>query len=227
MKWEVVGDLDSLCCVFFAGFGFNIDAYKEFLKPNTLVVFDYRDFNNTKELLCLLKQRQFCLVAFSMGVSVAHHILSPLCEHITQSSAVNGTILGIDKTKGIHPSVFAHTIKHFSPQAFVQNCLNKQNAPHFHTLLNDTNALIAELKSLHDFSQAQQCENLTQNTLMWDRAIISLRDCIFKPEVQNLAWSAYKQSYDTYFTTQKTFEIRHIDAPHFVFKDNDACQTIC
>ena len=227
MKWEVVGDLDSLCCVFFAGFGFNIDAYKEFLKPNTLVVFDYRDFNNTKELLCLLKQRQFCLVAFSMGVSVAHHILSPLCEHITQSSAVNGTILGIDKTKGIHPSVFAHTIKHFSPQAFVQNCLNKQNVPHFHALLNDTNALIAELKSLHDFSQAQQCENFTQNTLMWDRAIISLRDCIFKPEVQNLAWSAYKQSYDTYFRTQKTFEIRHIDAPHFVFKDNDACQTIC
>ena len=227
MKWEIMGDLDSLCCVFFAGFGFNTTVYREFLGQDTLIVSCYDNFENAKDLLCILKQKHFTLIAFSMGVCVAQYLLNPLDKNILHSCAINGTTLGIDKTKGIHPTLFAHTIKHFSQKTFVQNCFNNANIPHCESLLNDTANLIGELKGLQNFCQTTQYENLTQNRLIWERAIIGLQDSIFKPEVQNHAWSVYKELYDVHYSGEKTFEILQIDAPHFIFKDSDACKTIC
>ena len=224
MKWEVVGDKDSLCCVFFAGFGFKTSVYKDFLPQNTLVVFDYSDFSNAKDLLHILKQKYFKLIAFSMGVCVANSLLNSLRENITHSYAINGTPLGIDKTMGIHPTLFTHTIKHFSQQAFVQNCFNANNMLDSNTMLHNNDTLLSELKSLQIFCKNQ---NLPPHTFIWDKAVIALKDYIFKPQAQNLAWSAYKELYDAYFENKKMFQICHIDAPHFIFKDNNAYKTVC
>lgn len=190
--------------LFMSGFGVLPRAFNP--TQSLAMVYDYRDFSNLDEIVCLAKDAQ-SLIAWSMGVAIASRIFTAPSPCLENAIAVNGTIVGVDSKFGIHPRLFKHTIEHLDTEAFARGCFGDcENYANFCEFLSPTQTLIEELQSLRDF-----CTTSLAYVPKWRKAFVSDNDVIFSPLAQNLAWELYAK-------THEDFTLHRLAYPHFVFQ---------
>ncbi|HDZ5068026.1 TPA: DUF452 family protein, partial [Campylobacter jejuni] len=108
----------------------------------------------------------------------------------------NGTNLGIDKQKGIHPTIFKKTMKNFKLENFKEALFKERKNLAKDFIFKDEKALQIELERLFNFALIKQEENL-----LWDKVYSSKEDEIF-------AQNALKNSFKN---------LIFLDEPHFAF----------
>ncbi|EAL9355823.1 DUF452 family protein, partial [Campylobacter jejuni] len=113
-----------------------------------------------------------------------------------QKIAINGTNLGIDKSKGIHPTIFKKTLQNFKLEHFKEALFKERKSLAKDFIFKDEKSLKIELEKLFDFALTKQEENL-----LWDKVYSSKEDEIFPP-------NALKNSFKN---------LIFLDEPHFAF----------
>ncbi|EOI8655131.1 pimeloyl-ACP methyl esterase BioG family protein [Campylobacter jejuni] len=158
---------------------------------NVILFYDYENFDLNFDFKAF---DELFLIAFSMGVCVANRLLKEL--NFKQKIAINGTNLGIDKSKGIHPAIFKKTLQNFKLEHFKEALFKERKSLAKDFIFKDEKALKIELEKLFDFALTKQEENL-----LWDKVYSSKEDEIFPP-------NALKNSFKNLF---------FLDEPHFAF----------
>ncbi|BEJ74626.1 TPA_asm: DUF452 family protein [Campylobacter jejuni] len=160
---------------------------------NVILFYDYENFDLNFNFKAF---DELFLIAFSMGVCVANRLLKEL--NFKQKIAINGTNLGIDKSKGIHPTIFKKTLQNFKLEHFKEALFKERKNLTKDFIFKDEKALKIELEKLFDFALTKQEENL-----LWDKVYSSKEDEIFPP-------NALKNSFKN---------LIFLDEPHFAFFD--------
>lgn len=174
--------------LFFAGFASEPSHFKHLkTQNNVLMVYDYRNFEFEFDLSFF---ENTTLIAFSMGVCVASKLLKNL--HFKSKIALNGTNYGVNKKRGIAPSIFLHTAQNFKLEDFKKALLCERAEFEF----RKEKDLKEELLALYEFCKKDFAEDFT-----WDRVYMSEQDLIFP----NLA---LKNSYENLISLKE---------PHFAF----------
>ncbi|EAL9645331.1 DUF452 family protein, partial [Campylobacter jejuni] len=158
---------------------------------NVILFYDYENFDLNFDFKAF---DELFLIAFSMGVCVANRLLKEL--NFKQKIAINGTNLGIDKSKGIHPTIFKKTLQNFKLEHFKETLFKERKSLAKDFIFKDEKALKIELEKLFDFALTKQEENL-----LWDKVYSSKEDEIFPP-------NALKNSFKN---------LIFLDEPHFAF----------
>ncbi len=132
---------------------------------NVILFYDYENFDLNFNFKAF---DELFLIAFSMGVCVANRLLKEL--NFKQKIAINGTNLGIDKSKGIHPTIFKKTLQNFKLEHFKEALFKERKSLAKDFIFKDEKALKIELEKLFDFALVKQEENL-----LWDKVYSSKR----------------------------------------------------
>ena len=202
--WLHTNKASDKLIIFFAGFAGHYSHYTHLdSNINVLLCYDYRVLSFDTDLS---KYKEIWLVAYSMGVSVSARLLKNMENKITftRKIALSGTNLGIDKTLGIHPTLFLHTIKKFNLTDFKHAIFGKNIEKTKDFYFEKQEDLQAELQSLYDFCKAPFNANLT-----WDRIYIALKDVLFSPQICYLAFGRNNKA---------IFELPTWHYPFFMFK---------
>lgn len=207
MKIEILNSLDyKEAIVFFSGFGNPKDFFSHLKKHQKTIIFisDYQD-NNLD--LSFLKDKEITLIAWSMGVAMANRFL-PDNLVVKKRIAINGTLEGIDPTKGIPPAIFRYTIKNFDLEDFRTNLFEHTLPQALNFKFQHKEHLISELKNLYTtITTIPHCHQ------EWDKAFISINDKIFLTKNQTNSWDFAK--------------IIKKDLPHFIFFNFKSWDELC
>ncbi|ECL2996158.1 TPA: DUF452 family protein [Campylobacter jejuni] len=180
--------------VVFGGFASHSSHFSHLKSDKNVILFyDYENFDLNFDFKAF---DELFLIAFSMGVCVANRLLKEL--NFKQKIAINGTNLGIDKSKGIHPTIFKKTLQNFKLEHFKEALFKERKNLTKDFIFKDEKALKIELEKLFDFALTKQEENL-----LWDKVYSSKEDEIFPP-------NALKNSFKN---------LIFLDEPHFAFFD--------
>ncbi|EQC3768896.1 TPA: DUF452 family protein [Campylobacter jejuni] len=178
--------------VVFGGFASHPSHFSHLKSDKNMILFyDYENFDLNFDFKAF---DELFLIAFSMGVCVANRVLKEL--NFKQKIAINGTNLGIDKSKGIHPAIFKKTLQNFKLEHFKKALFKERKSLAKDFIFKDEKALKIELEKLFDFALIKQEENL-----LWDKVYSSKEDEIFPP-------NALKNSFKN---------LIFLDEPHFAF----------
>ncbi len=110
--------------VVFGGFASHPSHFSHLKSDKNVILFyDYENFDLNFNFKAF---DELFLIAFSMGVCVANRVLKEL--NFKQKIAINGTNLGIDKSKGIHPTIFKKTLQNFKFTPLNFKCLKTSKA---------------------------------------------------------------------------------------------------
>ncbi|HEC1873741.1 TPA: DUF452 family protein [Campylobacter jejuni] len=178
--------------VVFGGFASHPSHFSH-LKSDENVILFY-DYENFDLILDFKAFDELFLIAFSMGVCVANRLLKEF--NFKQKIAINGTNLGIDKSKGIHPTIFKKTLQNFKLEHFKEALFKESKSLAKDFIFKDEKALKIELEKLFDFALTKQEENF-----LWDKVYSSKEDEIFPPNALKNASS----------------KLIFLDEPHFAF----------
>lgn len=192
--------------IFFCGWGQDEKPFSPLGSEDydVLMFYNYHNFETDSNILEISKEyKSVSLIAWSMGVMVANHLLADNKNLFSKTVAINGSTLPIDDQFGIPVKAYLATYKLFSQKArdaFFKNMnvteetisLYNKNIPQ-RTVQDQKD----ELLSLYDFSKTANKKNV-----LFEKAIIGKQDQIFP--VKNLIrfWKPNAQL---------------IDSPHFVF----------
>ncbi|HEH5006298.1 TPA: DUF452 family protein [Campylobacter jejuni] len=158
--------------VVFGGFASHPSHFSHLKSDKNVILFyDYENFDLNFNFKAF---DELFLIAFSMGVCVANRVLKEL--NFKQKIAINGTNLGIDKSKGIHPTIFKKTLQNFKLEHFKKALFKERKSLAKDFIFKDEKALKIELEKLFDFALIKQEENL-----LWDKVYSSKEDEIFPP----------------------------------------------
>lgn len=178
--------------VVFGGFASHSSHFSHLKSDKNVILFyDYENFDLNFDFKAF---DELFLIAFSMGVCVANRLLKEL--NFKQKIAINGTNLGIDKSKGIHPAIFRKTLQNFKLENFKEALFKERKNLTKDFIFKDEKSLKIELEKLFDFALIKQEENL-----LWDKVYSSKEDEIFPP-------NALKNSFKN---------LIFLDEPHFAF----------
>ena len=178
--------------VVFGGFASHPSHFSHLKSDKNMILFyDYENFDLNFNFKAF---DELFLIAFSIGVCVANRLLKEL--NFKQKIAINGTNLGIDKSKGIHPAIFKKTLQNFKLEHFKKALFKERKSLAKDFIFKDEKALKIELEKLFDFALIKQEENL-----LWDKVYSSKEDEIFPP-------NALKNSFKN---------LIFLDEPHFAF----------
>ncbi|EBD1778732.1 DUF452 family protein [Campylobacter jejuni] len=178
--------------VVFGGFASHPSHFSHLKSDKNVILFyDYENFDLNFDFKAF---DELFLIAFSMGVCVANRLLKEL--NFKQKIAINGTNLGIDKSKGIHLTIFKKTLQNFKLEHFKEALFKERESLAKDFIFKDEKALKIELEKLFDFALTKQEENL-----LWDKVYSSKEDEIFPP-------NALKNSFKN---------LIFLDEPHFAF----------
>ncbi|EAH5409254.1 DUF452 family protein [Campylobacter jejuni] len=178
--------------VVFGGFASHPSHFSHLKSDKNMILFyNYENFDLNFDFKAF---DELFLIAFSMGVCVANRVLKEL--NFKQKIAINGTNLGIDKSKGIHPAIFKKTLQNFKLEHFKKALFKERKSLAKDFIFKDEKALKIELEKLFDFALIKQEENL-----LWDKVYSSKEDEIFPP-------NALKNSFKN---------LIFLDEPHFAF----------
>ncbi|EAJ6966766.1 DUF452 family protein [Campylobacter sp. 2014D-0259] len=178
--------------VVFGGFASHPSHFSHLKSDKNMILFyNYENFDLNFDFKAF---DELFLIAFSMGVCVANKVLKEL--NFKQKIAINGTNLGIDKSKGIHPAIFKKTLQNFKLEHFKKALFKERKSLAKDFIFKDEKALKIELEKLFDFALIKQEENL-----LWDKVYSSKEDEIFPP-------NALKNSFKN---------LIFLDEPHFAF----------
>ncbi|PJQ16736.1 pimeloyl-ACP methyl esterase BioG family protein [Campylobacter jejuni] len=178
--------------VVFGGFASHPSHFSHLKSDKNVILFyDYENFDLNFNFKAF---DELFLIAFSMGVCVANRVLKEL--NFKQKIAINGTNLGIDKSKGIHPTIFKKTLQNFKLEHFKKALFKERKSLAKDFIFKDEKALKIELEKLFDFALIKQEENF-----LWNKVYSSKEDEIFPP-------NALKNSFKN---------LIFLDEPHFAF----------
>ncbi|RTJ65770.1 pimeloyl-ACP methyl esterase BioG family protein [Campylobacter jejuni] len=178
--------------VVFGGFASHPSHFSHLKSDKNVILFyDYENFDLNFNFKAF---NELFLIAFSMGVCVANRLLKEL--NFKQKIAINGTNLGIDKSKGIHLTIFKKTLQNFKLEHFKEALFKERKSLAKDFIFKDEKVLKIELEKLFDFALTKQEENL-----LWDKVYSSKEDEIFPP-------NALKNSFKN---------LIFLDEPHFAF----------
>ncbi|EAH4627669.1 DUF452 family protein [Campylobacter jejuni] len=178
--------------VVFGGFASHSSHFSHLKSDKNVILFyDYENFDLNFDFKAF---DELFLIAFSMGVCVANRLLKEL--NFKQKIAINGTNLGIDKSKGIHPAIFRKTLQNFKLENFKEALFKERKNLTKDFIFKDEKALKIELEKLFDFALVKQEENL-----LWDKVYSSKKDEIFPPNALENAFS----------------KLIFLNEPHFAF----------
>ncbi|EAH8792177.1 pimeloyl-ACP methyl esterase BioG family protein [Campylobacter jejuni] len=178
--------------VVFGGFASHSSHFSHLKNDKNVILFyDYENFDLNFDFKAF---DELFLIAFSMGVCVANRLLKEL--NFKQKIAINGTNLGIDKSKGIHPTIFKKTLQNFKLEHFKEALFKECKSLAKDFIFKDEKALKIELEKLFDFALTKQEENF-----LWNKVYSSKEDEIFPP-------NALKNSFKN---------LIFLDEPHFAF----------
>lgn len=178
--------------VVFGGFASHPSHFSHLKSDKNVILFyDYENFDLNFNFKVF---DELFLIAFSMGVCVANRLLKEL--NFKQKIAINGTNLGIDKSKGIHLTIFKKTLQNFKLEHFKEALFKERKSLAKDFIFKDEKVLKIELEKLFDFALTKQEENL-----LWDKVYSSKEDEIFPP-------NALKNSFKN---------LIFLDEPHFAF----------
>ena len=196
--------------LFFSGFRGEKGVFEHLRLGACEVVFvsDYRA--NDLDLSFLDSREAITLIAWSMGVAMANRFLNhPLSQSrlkITKKIAINGTIYGIDKARGIPPLAFKKTIEGLDLQAFKKSTYGESEP---RTTLSQE-SLVCELNNLYT-----TLTTAPATPELWDCALVSLEDKIFPVRYQLRGWEGHAK------------RIIHTHAPHFAFREFGSWGDLC
>ncbi|MHB1350825.1 MAG: DUF452 family protein [Desulfobulbus sp.] len=111
------------CLLFFAGWGMDPEPFRPIVPQghDLLMFYDYRELGRPEPAEFFPGQYQRVdLLAWSMGVWVAGHLLGGYRRHLRAAVAVNGTLTPIDDRGGIPEQAFAEMLTTFSPAALTE-----------------------------------------------------------------------------------------------------------
>lgn len=175
--------------VYFSGWGTPIDAVSHLVLPinhDLLICYDYQNLTLDFDFSAY---QQIRVVAWSMGVWVAEHVLQgiPLCS----ATAVNGTGLPCDDMFGIPNEIFKGTLDNLTENTRVKFerriCGEKSAFIHYQQFSRRTfDDIHQELTAL--FKMIQQDRRI--DLIVWTNALIGSRDKIFMPNNQQKYWSS-------------------------------------
>lgn len=110
------------CLLFFAGWGMDPEPFRTIAPQDhdLLMFYDYRELNEPEPAAFLPRGYQhLTLLAWSMGVWVAGHLLAGYRQQLGTAVAVNGTLTPIDDQAGIPAQAYAEMLATFSPHALL------------------------------------------------------------------------------------------------------------
>jgi biotin synthesis protein BioG len=180
------------CLLFFAGWGMDPEPFRTFAPQghDLLLVYDYRELNEPEPAAFLPQGYQhLALLAWSMGVWVAGHLLAGYRQRFGTAVAVNGTLTPIDDQAGIPAQVYAKMLATFSPQALLafyrsmfvdQAGLDLFLASRPHRPVEEIRAELAALRS-HYLERGPAPD-------IYARKLVGSRDRVFAARAQVRCW---------------------------------------
>lgn len=191
--------------LFFGGWGTD-ERLLDFPLPENgmdiMLCCDYRSLDFDASLVT--RYRSISLLAWSMGVWVADHVLGGMPLPLERKVAFNGTQFPMDDARGIPVNVFKGTLDGFSETVLAKfrrrMCASSESLHRFmeHASRRCAGELREELQSLYD----SVTQSVVHNRLGWDKAVVGQCDRIFPPGNQLAAW-------------HDMAEVQVVDAAHY------------
>lgn len=175
--------------LFFNGWGMDSSAVSHIASESydlvefndyTTLNFDEQEFSDYAEIY---------VVAWSLGVWAASHLLNKCTLRLKKAIAINGTLNPIDAKEGIHPTIFEGTLNGWSEKnrtRFMMRMFGGKNEFEANRLKFGNRTIEnqkEELKSL--FENIQSYNKLHY---VFDTAIIGTQDAIFLHQNQLIYW---------------------------------------
>jgi biotin synthesis protein BioG len=178
--------------LFFGGWGSEPRAFEPVSSEmyDVLMCYDYRELSNPVDVNNLfLNYDEVWLVAWSLGVWVAHEVLKGADFPFQGAVAVNGTLNPVDEHEGIVPVIFNGTLNNLSPNSLLKfNWRMLSNAEERQLFEHHAGTrTVDELKS--ELAFLKNCVHPTGNTL-FQVALIGDEDRIFLTVNQHHYWNA-------------------------------------
>lgn len=187
----IVNEGNAHLVLFFAGWGMDEQVFMDYRRQGSdlLICYDYRslDFDASS----LGRYDTIDVVAWSMGVWVASHVLSNQSLKIRYSIACNGTLYPVDDERGIAQAVFQGTHDGLSEASlwkfFRRMCGTNLSLESFRERApkRSVQELKDELLAINELYR----KNKGVLTLIWNKAIIGVDDRIFLTSNQQKAWA--------------------------------------
>lgn len=178
------------CILFFAGWGMDPRPFQSLpaLDHDLCMVMDYRALEPL-DLEAFTDYRQLHLIAWSMGVRVAAHLLANQAHRFTSATAIGGTLTPVDGQRGIPPASYETMLDGFNPDvlaAFYRDMFDDEEQLH-RFLTHRPQRPLAELREeMAAFRDAFLGAGPGQD--IYTRKIITSRDRIFSGRNQMRAW---------------------------------------
>mgnify|MGYP001209346446 CR=1 FL=1 len=197
------------CILFFAGWGMDPEPFRPIApaEHDLLVIYDYRELNESEPAALLPRgYRRLTLLAWSMGVWVAGHLLAGYRQQLSAAIAVNGTLTPIDDQAGIPAQAYEQMLATCSPQALLD---------FYHSMFVDQAGLALFLANRPrrpaEEIRAELCA-LRAHYLahgpaadIYSRKLVGSRDRVFAARAQIRCWGREKS--------------HCVQGPHFPFYD--------
>jgi malonyl-CoA O-methyltransferase/biotin synthesis protein BioG len=197
--------------LFFSGWGMDEHPFMEYLPVDRdcMICYDYRSLAFDESLLAPYEHIR--MVAWSMGVWAASHVLSDRHFHVAESIAINGTPWPVDDERGIATAIFYGTLEGLNEETLQKfrwrMCGSKGAFAHFmeYAPRRTVENLREELLQIAKFSSERfppsagnhlssvrndsSSGESRSSSFVWDKVYIGLYDKIFLPANQRKAWA--------------------------------------
>lgn len=175
--------------LFFAGWGMDERPFIDYepVENDLLMCYDYRSMEF--DFSVLRGYAGIRLVGWSMGVWVAAYTVQYARLPITESIAVNGTLIPIDASKGIPFPVFEGTLRELNERTLKKfrrrMCVSGKMLEDF--LEKAPRRSVEELKEELRLI-GERVVSLPIPDFIWEKAVTGREDLIFTPANQRNAW---------------------------------------
>lgn len=178
------------CFLFFAGWGMDAAPFAGIpaAEIDFCLLHDYRELANV-DLRPFAAYDQVHLLAWSMGVWVAAHLLAGQEHAFTTRTAIGGTLLPIDGQRGIPPESYSAMLEDFGPptmDGFYRNMFDDDGQLNRFLDHRPQRDLVALRQEMESFRAAAQ--RFGPATDIYTHKIITSRDRIFSGRNQMRAW---------------------------------------
>ena len=193
--WLKQSEGASRVLVVFGGWAIGAEVFSSLQShDDILFISEYRDLDYALPDLSHYHHR--ILVAWSFGIASYCHWQAKNKDVFERKIAINGSMIPIDREKGIPPQAMQKTIDTLSNASF-QIFLTRAH-----------NAKVAEIKIDVGAREAELIAVLERGAApaqQWDRIWLSQKDRIFPPANMERAWA------------QQAHAVKRIDEPHVPF----------
>jgi len=178
------------CILFLAGWGMDSTPFQSLPSGDCdlYMVYDYRQLRPIS-LDCFAGYERLHLIAWSMGVWVAAHLLADQAASFASCTAIGGTLTPVDKQRGIPPEIYADMADNF----------NQETLESFYRNMFDTEEPLARFlanrpqRNLHELQDEMVAFNnffvqYGPGKDLFTQKIITSRDRIFSGRNQMRAW---------------------------------------